>query len=386
MNVCTPIFEAKYGWETEQEKNLNEALMNTIPAVGTIFGSGLGSKLMGSGRARAFVIACCVGIFGSLLTFIEVWSVFLTAKFIVGSSIGLTGVIVARYIEEYVPLKWFGISQAISLTFLQAGIFLSTIMGAILPPDDAPESELKDNTSWYYIFALQPIMYVITIVLFFVFVRMDTPRFYIATDQTEKAKLAISKMYNTRNDRNKLNNIYDVEKSKTGESGGEKVSYKQALWTNEKFVRSSWTAILIMAFQCLTGYYAIIAYSEVLLRDKFGDGSRKIDTRQGVFLIQGFNLLGSIASIWLIEALGRRKIFIMGQAGIAISLVGIAIVSIIDNPPALLTFICIVAFMFQMTLGPLAPLYAAEVCTDVALGAVMITEDVVVLLQDFVTP
>lgn len=37
-------------------------------------------------------------------------------------------------------------------------------------------------------------------------------------------------------------------------------------------------------------------------------------------------------------------------------------------------------------MGPLAPLYAAEVCTDVALGAVMITEDIVVLLQDFVTP
>jgi len=52
----------------------------------------------------------------------------------------------------------------------------------------------------------------------------------------------------------------------------------------------------------------------------------------------------------------------------------------------LLTLICVVAFLFQFTLGPLAPLYAAEVCTDIALGAVMITEDVVVLLQDFVTP
>lgn len=48
--------------------------------------------------------------------------------------------------------------------------------------------------------------------------------------------------------------------------------------------------------------------------------------------------------------------------------------------------ICIVAFLFQLTLGPLAPLYAAEVCTDIALGFVMITEDVVVLLQDFITP
>lgn len=103
-------------------------------------------------------------------------------------------------------------------------------------------------------------------------------------------------------------------------------------------------------------------------------------------MIAGFNLIGSIASIFLIAKLGRRTIFLIGQGGIAISLVGVAIASVYDAPVLLLVLICVVAFLFQLTLGPLAPLYAAEVCTDVALGAVMITEDVVVLLQDFVTP
>ena len=162
---------------------------------------------------------------------------------------------------------------------------------------------------------------------------------------------------------------------------------KQALIEDDRYKRSSWVAILIMAFQCLTGYYAIIAYSSVLLEDDFGEGSgRSINARQGVFLINGFNLLGAFASIYLIEIIGRRPIFIIGQGGIAICLVGIAIVSAINSPVTLLTLICIVAFLFQLTLGPLAPLYACEVCTDVALGAVMITEDIVVLLQDFVTP
>ena len=84
--------------------------MNTLPAIGTIFGSGAGAKLMGGGRARTFLIACCLGIFGSLFTFIMNWYLFLFAKFIVGASIGLMGVTVARYIEEYVPLAWFGTS------------------------------------------------------------------------------------------------------------------------------------------------------------------------------------------------------------------------------------------------------------------------------------
>ena len=178
MNVCTKFFEEKYGWDTQSKQDLNDALMNTIPAIGTICGSGAASKLMAKGRAIGLVIACIVGIAGSALTFISNWPVFLVAKFIIGASIGLTGVIVARYIEEYVPLKWFGTSQAISLAFLQAGIFLSTIIGAALPPDEEPE-ELKETDSWYAIFAVQPVMLIITIILFYALVRTDTPRFYI---------------------------------------------------------------------------------------------------------------------------------------------------------------------------------------------------------------
>ena len=151
MNICTSLFEVTFGWETQHDRDLNEALMNTLPAVGTIFGSGTGSVLMGSGRARAFIVACCVGILGSLLAYVKNWAVFLASRFIVGVSTGLTGVIVARYIEEYVPVKWFGVSQAISLTFLQAGIFLSTIIGAILPEDD-DYAGLATNTNWKLIF------------------------------------------------------------------------------------------------------------------------------------------------------------------------------------------------------------------------------------------
>ena len=392
MSIIIKFMEDKYGWTTDGQKNLNEALMNVLPALGTICGSGMGSILMSRGRARAFIVACCVGIFGSLFTFIQNFYVFLFAKFIVGASIGLTGVVVARYIEEYVPLKWFGTAQAISLASLQGGIFLSTIIGAVLPPDES--EDLGETNAWIFIFMLHPILMVITIALFLILIRTDTPRFYLSTGQEEKAKLVLKKMYDTKDNKVKLDNIVRAEKAamddggagtEGGQAQGTKISPKEALWSNDKYVRSSWTSILIMAFQCLTGYYAIIAYSEVLLDEDFSEG-RKINTRQGVFLIQGFNLIGAICSIYLISKVGRRTIILVGQGGIAFSLVGIAIASLFNSPVTLLVLICIVAFLFQLTLGPLAPMYAAEVCCDIALGFVMITEDVVVLLQEFVTP
>ena len=97
-------------------------------------------------------------------------------------------------------------------------------------------------------------MYIVTIILFFALVRTDTPRFYILSGQEEKAKLAISKIYQTGDDSVKLRNIYLAERAAAGvddkdrEDGAGGVTTKQALWTDEKYVRSSWTAILIMAF------------------------------------------------------------------------------------------------------------------------------------------
>ena len=57
----------------------------------------------------------------------------------------MMGVSVGRYIEEYMPLAWVGTSQAISLAFLQGGIFTSTIIGAMLPPDDDVEALKESN-------------------------------------------------------------------------------------------------------------------------------------------------------------------------------------------------------------------------------------------------
>ena len=57
MNVCTTYFKDKDHWDTTEEQDLNDALMNTIPALGTICGSGLASVIMGKGRAKSFVLA-----------------------------------------------------------------------------------------------------------------------------------------------------------------------------------------------------------------------------------------------------------------------------------------------------------------------------------------
>ena len=62
-------------------------------------------------------------------------------------------------------------------------------------------------------------------------------------------------MYITHNNKKKIDNIYEAEKNactsggdEEGEETGGQVTMKQALFTDDRYKRSSWVAILIMAF------------------------------------------------------------------------------------------------------------------------------------------
>ena len=90
------------------------------------------------------------------------------------------------------------------------------------------------------------------------------------------------------------------------------MSMKAALFSDDRYTRSSWVCIVAMIFQCLTGYYAIIAYSTHLLDDLSGEGEGGLTPRVGAILILLCNLLGNITSIWFVGKFGRRTVFITG--------------------------------------------------------------------------
>ena len=77
---------------------------------------------------------------------------------------------------------------------------------------------------------------------------------------------------------------------------------------DERYRTSSWVAVLLMLAQVFTGYFAIMAYSDVILSEMFTEDKAMI----GNYIVALFNVLGSIASIYLIHRVGRRKILILG--------------------------------------------------------------------------
>ena len=91
--------------------------------------------------------------------------------------------------------------------------------------------------------------------------------------------------------------------------------------------RASWVAVTIIILSELTGFQAIVLYSNIIFKDILGPDS-KITPRQGTYLIAAVNFFASIASIATVRTFGRRPLLILGHTGVAIChlLIGIFII------------------------------------------------------------
>ena len=104
-------------------------------------------------------------------------------------------------------------------------------------------------------------------------------------------------------------------------------SLVEAFATDEMHRRASWVAVAIIVFSELTGFQAIVLYSNIIFTDILGPDST-FTPRQGTYLIASVNFFASIASIATVRTFGRRPLLILGHTGVAIchALIGVFII------------------------------------------------------------
>jgi MFS family permease len=103
--------------------------------VGQWLGSGIAGKLMRESRRRALLVSIILGVFGCLMTLINVKIFWLLnfGRFLYGISSGIGSVVTPRFIEDFTPLYLYAII-ATSFVFSQmVGIFLALSDAYILP-------------------------------------------------------------------------------------------------------------------------------------------------------------------------------------------------------------------------------------------------------------
>lgn len=163
-----------------------------------MLGAGIGAttagKIVQRGRRQAHFIACTIGIIGCGLQMVQTVPTLLVGRTLYGYAGGILSVASNRMVDEYVPLKLFSTCSPVFAVALNVGTLIATFTALMLPPETASLKQLENNTTWRYIFGFPIVLFLIVILGMLIFVKTDTPKFLLQTDEIE-AEIAIRQIY-----------------------------------------------------------------------------------------------------------------------------------------------------------------------------------------------
>ena len=197
---------------------------------------------------------------------------------------------------------------------------------------------------WRLIFGLPILTYTIIILWLLFMLPYDSPKFHIQRGQRALALKSINKVYKTEGNFRTATKIYNYIKMNSSDETS-KVTFSMAFFTDERYVRASWVSIMIIIFSELTGFQAIMLYSNLIFTGIFGDNSI-ISPREGTYLIAAVNFIASFVSIWMVKLAGRRTLLLGGHFMVALCHLLIGIFIILESCYGVLIMTCVFMFVY----------------------------------------
>lgn len=338
----------------EQNFKLTDSQIENITAfglIGAVLGALLGGRLSDAfGRKKIILIAAIVFATGAFWSgMAESATQLLISRLYLGIAIGVSSFAVPLYIAEISPTKIRGILVSLFQFMITIGILVSFLS----------DSALADNNnieSWRPMF----FMGIIPAVILFIgtFFLPETPRWLMSKGRKSECRKVLERIEN----KEQVEIVFSAIKSEI-EKEGERVGWKTILepWLRTPLI----IAIGIMFFQQFVGINTVIYYGpKIFLKAGFEGNEAAIWASVGVGVI---NVLFTILSLFLIDKIGRRKLFFIGMTGIVISLVvmgfGFSLQKVLGDDAKWFLVLSMLSYVgfFALSLGPLGWLIISEV-------------------------
>ncbi|GAA0318582.1 D-xylose transporter XylE [Oceanobacillus oncorhynchi subsp. oncorhynchi] len=202
-----------------------------------------------------------------------------------------------------------------------------------------------NDIGWRYMFASEAI----PALLFFglLFLLPETPRYLILKNKDKEAMKILEKVNDSKE---KANAVYQEVKQTLKEKKSSN------LFAYGKLVVI--VGILLAVFQQFVGINVILYYAPRIFADMGADVSGSMFQT----VIMGIvNFIFVLIALLLVDKVGRRMLMLVGSAGMAIGMFGVAFLSSADQMGAgALVFILIFVAFYNMSFGPLMWVLAAE--------------------------
>lgn len=347
-------------------KDVSDTFMSLIISgvpIGGLFG-GLSAGIIADkvGRKKCMMLNNLPVLIGTVLMSIA-WNkyFFLIGRIFIGFGCGIATGVAPMYISEISPVSVkgaVGVSHQFMITFGILIAFVMSIKGAL--------SSFSEYWHMYFAFPALPALYQLILLP----LCPESPNWlYYNREREDLARAALTKLRNSRS-------VADEEvdamiKERTTATSSVMVSYKQ-LFSDRTLRLTLIIGLALQGAQQLSGVNAILNYGPDILKTA---GLTNPDLGTG--LLGGINVFMTFVSVPLMDKLGRRSLMLLGQGGMILSFIGLAIAQKIHNGSpdgaswtAPVSVVTVVTFIIFFAVGPgsIPWLIIAEIFTADARG------------------
>ncbi|KAJ7717619.1 monosaccharide importer [Mycena maculata] len=343
-------------------KTSNKSLVVSILSAGTFFGA-LFAYPMGDmlGRKWGIVTSCTVFALGVGLQLDTEWATFIVGRFIAGLGVGLISCLVPMYQSECAPKNIRGLIVGL----YQLAITIGALLAAIVLN---ATKDFDDHSAWRIPIAIQ---FAWAFVLGGGMVLLpESPRYLMYKGRVDAARVALSRLTNQPADSEAVQaECHEIDLAIKAEQAIGTSTYIDCFRNGEyKNGLRTWTGIMLQGWQQLTGINFIFYYGTTFFASA-GINNPFIIT----IITDVVNTAMTIVGVQLIDRVGRRRLLLIGAAGMLVCEYIVAIVGVtvgeatstgavnLAAQRVLIAFVCFYIAFFAISWGPVAWVITGEI-------------------------
>ncbi len=329
---------------------LTDSQVESVTALGLI-GAVIGALFTGAitdylGRKKVILASAFIFATGAIWTgFAPTVTQLMISRFYLGLAIGVSSFAVPLYISEISPTKIRGRLVSLFQLLITVGILAAYLSDTALADNSNPESWRP--MLWVGVFP--------AVVLFTgMFFLPETTRWLMSKGREEESRRILTKIEHPEFIDKSINDMKTQIEIDAGQAG-----WKELLkpWLRNALI----IAAGIMFFQQFVGINTVIYYSpKIFLAAGFEGAEAAIAASVIVGVV---NVIFTIVSLFIIDRLGRRKLYFIGVTGIALALISMGLGFMIEGVSKWFLVISMLVYIafFAISLGPLGWLIITEV-------------------------
>ncbi|MBG9377336.1 sugar porter family MFS transporter [Panacibacter sp. DH6] len=343
--------------------NLSDAMTGWVAScalLGCVAGAMYAGKLSDNvGRKKVLMLAALLFAVSSLGTAMAPnLNFFVVFRIVGGMGIGIASVLSPMYISEMAPAEIRGKLISIFQLGVVCGILLIYFVNAGIA--GLYDESWNVSTGWRWMFGSGLLPSIVFVLLLFGV--PESPRWLAKQRRTSEALDILTKINGTAKAQQELNDINAALAEET------------VLPLSEMFRPGLRTAMIIgivlAVFSQVTGINAIMYYAPEIFKST-GDGSDS--ALMQTVLVGIINVVFTLVAIRYVDKLGRKKLLLIGIAGMVVCLLLVGGAFYLNMQKGYLVLIAILAYIacFAISLGPLTFVVIAEIFPTKARGTAM---------------